>query len=59
MKELWAELLERPHIVAALGPDAELEGRHTAWPIPARIDGAALGHGRACCSSATRRRPPT
>ena len=31
---------------AALGPDAELEGRHTAWPIPAGIDRATLAEGR-------------
>lgn len=46
MKELWAELLRRPHIVDALGPDFELEDRHTAWPIPARIDEAVLSAGR-------------
>ena len=38
MARLWAELLDRPAIRSALGPDAQLEGRHTAWPIPARID---------------------
>lgn len=42
MKALWAGLLDRPHIRAALGPAAEGEGRHTAWPIPARIDAAPL-----------------
>jgi menaquinone-9 beta-reductase len=42
MKELWGELLRRPHIVEALGPDATLEDRHTAWPIPAGIDRATL-----------------
>lgn len=46
MKHLWADLPERPHIAAALGPDAELEDRHTAWPIPARIDQAPLARGR-------------
>ncbi len=46
MAELWRDLLERPHIRAALGPDAVLEGRHTAWPIPARVDDVALTHGR-------------
>ncbi len=46
MKALWADLLQRPHVVEALGPDVELEDRHTAWPIPARIDGATLSHGR-------------
>ena len=38
----WAGLLDRPHIRAALGPHAELEDRHTAWPIPAGIDRAVL-----------------
>ncbi|MGE5210221.1 MAG: NAD(P)/FAD-dependent oxidoreductase [Acidobacteriota bacterium] len=46
MKQLWADLLGRPHIVAALGPGFELEDRHTAWPIPARIDDATLATGR-------------
>jgi geranylgeranyl reductase family protein len=44
-KDVWAGLLERPHIAAALGPTARPEGRHLAWPIPARIDRAALSHG--------------
>lgn len=46
MKQQWMELLERPHIVEALGPAFELEDRHTAWPIPARIDRATLAHRR-------------
>lgn len=46
MKQQWVDLLRRPHIVDALGPGFELEGRHTAWPIPARIDAAALSVGR-------------
>jgi geranylgeranyl reductase family protein len=46
MKDLWPALLRRPHIVEALGPDAEMEGRHTAWPIPARIDDTTLAVGR-------------
>ncbi len=46
MKALWGDLLQRPHIVDALGPQFELEDRHTAWPIPARIDDAVLAHGR-------------
>lgn len=46
MKRQWIDLLQRPHVVAALGPDAELEDRHTAWPIPARIDRAVLASGR-------------
>ena len=46
MKELWVDLLKRPHIVDALGPEFELEDRHTAWPIPARVDEAVLTSGR-------------
>ena len=46
MKTIWPELLQRDHIRAALGPHAEMEGRHTAWPIPARIDTATLTSGR-------------
>ena len=46
MKDLWVDLLRRPHIVAALGPGFELEDRHTAWPIPARVDDVTLSHGR-------------
>jgi geranylgeranyl reductase family protein len=38
MAELWRELLTRPHISEALGHEFQLVGRHTAWPIPARID---------------------
>ncbi|MEM9131614.1 MAG: geranylgeranyl reductase family protein [Actinomycetota bacterium] len=37
MKRLWPELLARPHIAEFLGPDAEPEGPHRAWPIPARL----------------------
>lgn len=46
MKVLWPDLLARPHIREALGPQAELQGRHTAWPIPARVDKATLGQNR-------------
>lgn len=47
MKSLWPELLARPYIRQALGQDATLEGRHTAWPIPARVTNAKLSSGRA------------
>ena len=47
MKELWPELLARPHIRRVLGPDAEPEARHQAWPIPARVDDIMLSAGRA------------
>ena len=46
MAALWRDLLARPHVVAALGSGFRLEGRHTAWPIPARIDAVPLAHGR-------------
>lgn len=46
MNEMWRGLASRPHIAAALGDDASLEGRHTAWPIPARIDSAVRSAGR-------------
>ena len=46
MKDLWPELLVRPHIAAALGPNVTWPERHTAWPIPARIDKAVYGHDR-------------
>ena len=46
MKALWVELLQRPHIVEALGADVQLEDRHTAWPIPAGVDRAVLSSSR-------------
>lgn len=46
MAALWRDLLGRPHVVEALGEEFLLEGRHTAWPIPARIDDVPLSHGR-------------
>jgi geranylgeranyl reductase family protein len=46
MAALWRDLLHRPHITDALGAGFELEGRHTAWPIPARVDATPLSHGR-------------
>lgn len=46
MKQLWPEILARPHIAAALGANAMLVDRHTAWPIPARVTTAPLGTGR-------------
>ncbi|MBW3649709.1 MAG: geranylgeranyl reductase family protein [Actinobacteria bacterium] len=44
MSKQWAELLERPHISSLLGPGAEPEAPHKAWPIPARV-GATRLHG--------------
>jgi geranylgeranyl reductase family protein len=46
MAQQWHDLLERPHIVEALGEGFELEDRHLAWPIPARVDQIVLGGGR-------------
>lgn len=46
MGALWRELLNRPHVRDFLGPDAEAEGPHRAWPIPARVDRIALSHER-------------
>jgi flavin-dependent dehydrogenase len=46
MKDIWPELLTRPHIREVLGPDATPESPHRAWPIPARIDDVVLSSGR-------------
>ena len=46
MRQRWPDLLARPHIRALLGPDAELEDSHRAWPIPTRIDDVVLADGR-------------
>ena len=46
MKKVWEELKSRPHVVEALGPEAVYEDRHTAWPIPARVDDATKAVGR-------------
>jgi geranylgeranyl reductase family protein len=42
MKALWPDLLKRDFVREFLGPDAEPESPHKAWPIPARIGSAAL-----------------
>jgi geranylgeranyl reductase family protein len=46
MGALWRDLLARPHIADALGAGFAPEGRHAAWPIPARVDDIALSSGR-------------
>ena len=46
MKALWTDLVRRPHIADALGPEFRLDGRYMAWPIPARIDEVELTSGR-------------
>jgi geranylgeranyl reductase family protein len=46
LKTLWPDLLARPSLRAVLGPDAEPEDTHRAWPIPAAYDPARLADGR-------------
>jgi geranylgeranyl reductase family protein len=46
MAGIWRDLLARDHIVAALGEGHALEDRHTAWPIPARVDTIRLSAAR-------------
>jgi geranylgeranyl reductase family protein len=45
MAAQWRDLLERPALRALLG-DAEPEGHHRAWPIPADLARAPLSTGR-------------
>ena len=45
MKALWPDLLQRGFVREFLGPDAEPEAPHKAWPIPARIQDATLSAG--------------
>jgi len=47
MKQLWPDLLARPHVRAVLGGSAVAEAPHKAWPIPARIGSLELTAGRA------------
>jgi menaquinone-9 beta-reductase len=42
----WRELLTRPSVRAVLGPEAEPEATHRAWPIPASFEYDALSDGR-------------
>ena len=46
MNTLWPDILSRPHVREALGENVTLEGRHTAWPIPARVTSATLAYDR-------------
>jgi geranylgeranyl reductase family protein len=46
MGQLWAEVVERPHVRAALGPDATPTSPPRAWPIPCRIGELPLVLGR-------------
>lgn len=45
MKSLWADVLARDHVRAALGADAVIDDKLSAWPIPARVTGSTLRHG--------------
>jgi geranylgeranyl reductase family protein len=42
----WREVLARPIVRTVLGPDAEPEATHRAWPIPASFEYDALADGR-------------
>ena len=42
----WRELLDRDSVRAILGPAAEPEATHRAWPIPASFEYDALADGR-------------
>jgi geranylgeranyl reductase family protein len=42
----WRDLLERPALRDVLGPNAEPEAPHRAWPIPSHLDPARLALGR-------------
>jgi geranylgeranyl reductase family protein len=46
MKRLWPDLLARLQLRDLLGPGAQPEGPHRAWPIPARVDRTVLTDGR-------------
>ena len=45
MRQLWPELLARPHIAAVI-EGGQPTAPHRAWPIPARVDRVPLSHGR-------------
>ncbi|MGH9130570.1 MAG: FAD-dependent monooxygenase, partial [Acidimicrobiales bacterium] len=42
LARLWPQLLARDHVATLLGPGAEPEASHRAWPIPTRVGGSAL-----------------
>jgi len=46
LNRLWEGLADRPAIRRALGADAQPEGPHRSWPIPARITDVELVIGR-------------
>lgn len=46
MKDLWPQLLKRPHIAASLGDSAVPEASHRAWPIPASLGSLPMTQNR-------------
>lgn len=42
MGRWWPSVLDRPHIREIIGSDAEPDGPHRAWPIPARLPDVPL-----------------
>ncbi len=42
----WREVVNGSKLRAILGPGAEADGTHRAWPIPASFDATRLTHGR-------------
>jgi flavin-dependent dehydrogenase len=46
LNALWADVITRPSLTSILGPDAEPDGPHRAWPIPADYVPARLTDGR-------------
>jgi menaquinone-9 beta-reductase len=42
----WREVVNGSKVRDILGPRAEADGAHRAWPIPASFDAARLAHGR-------------
>jgi geranylgeranyl reductase family protein len=45
LRALWPEVLARPALREALGPDAAPEGAHRAWPIPSAFDASRAAEG--------------
>jgi geranylgeranyl reductase family protein len=58
MKAVWASLLDRPHIRAALGAGAQAESAVKAWPIPGRPSAALTGAGGAVLFAGDAARAP-
>ncbi|MBV8951591.1 MAG: geranylgeranyl reductase family protein, partial [Actinobacteria bacterium] len=45
LRALWADVLRRAGLRAAMGEGARAEGPHRAWPIPSAFDASRLTHG--------------